>query len=74
MKQEKRPDDDPWKAIGLMGVVGVTLAACVSGGFLLGKYLSGMWGGIFTVLAGVIVGLAVGIMCIIPMIRQYTGD
>jgi ATP synthase protein I len=74
MEQNKKPDENPWRAIGLIGVVGVTLAICVSGGFLLGQYMSGMWGGIFTVLAGVILGLAVGVMCIIPMIRKYTGD
>lgn len=72
--KEQRPDENPWRAIGLIGAVGTTLAACVGGGFLLGQYVGERWGGVFSVLAGVIAGLAVGILAIIPMIRKYTGD
>lgn len=71
--EQKRPDDDPWRAIGLIGAVGMTLVVCVGGGFWLGQYVGERWGGIYSMLSGVIMGLVAGILATIPMIRKYTG-
>lgn len=67
-------NDSPWKAMGLVGAVGVDLGACLWIGYWLGSKLDAqlhhtmLWS-----LAGLGVGLLVGVWTVILLIKGVTG-
>lgn len=73
----KKPStkDSPWRAISLVSVIGVDLVVCVLLGFYLGRYVSDLMNGqpLF-IAAGVILGLATGVLSIIYILKQFTED
>lgn len=65
--------DNPWRAAGLVGSVGVTMGGCLWLGYWLGARAdhaqnTGYWS-----VTGMAVGLAVGIVAAIFLIRAFTG-
>ena len=74
MKNSRRKDD-PWRGLFLTTAIGVDLTACLAGGYFLGKWVGERVGQpmLYSVI-GFIVGLATGIVSVIYLIRQVTGD
>jgi ATP synthase protein I len=67
-------DDNPWRAMGLIGAVGTELAVCVGSGYYIGDRI-GRWLGYVTTftLIGVLLGLAAGGLGVYYLIRRFTG-
>jgi len=63
--------DNPWRAAGLVGAMGVNVAACITAGYWLGARLGGTPG---WVVAGVLIGLLTGILSCIAMVKLVLGD
>ncbi|WP_019121077.1 AtpZ/AtpI family protein [Brevibacillus massiliensis] len=64
--------DKPWQAIGLVSVIGVDMAVCVIAGVWIGKYMDGLFGTKpWLLLAGLLVGLGVGLYSVYRLIRAY---
>lgn len=64
--------NNPWKAIGLVSIIGADLAICIIAGVLFGKYLdewlhTAPW----IMIVGLFLGLGVGIVSVYRMIRPY---
>ncbi len=68
-------ENNPWKAAGFAGAVGVDLALCILLGVFGGRWLSERTGGnnLFVAL-GALVGLFVGIASVILFFRYYLKD
>jgi ATP synthase protein I len=67
------PDDNPWRAAGLVSAIGVDLALTVGLGWWLGSKYDQQHGTSHGSLIGLLVGLTVGILTIAALIRKYTG-
>lgn len=68
-------DDNPWRAAGLVGLVGADIAICTVLGYVVGRYLAGRFGGgAGWVLGGVIVGLALGIVSVALLLGKFLED
>ena len=65
----------PWKALSLVTIIGIDIAACTLIGYWLGSKVDA-WLEIspFGLIAGVFIGLAGGVLSIIPVVKKYLGD
>lgn len=64
--------DSPWQAITLVSLIGADMAACVVAGVLLGKYVDRLLStGPWFLMAGLLVGLGVGVYSVYRIIRAY---
>ncbi|MFD2615496.1 AtpZ/AtpI family protein [Paenibacillus gansuensis] len=74
---KKKPDSNssPWRAISLVSLIGADLVVCLLIGFYLGRYVSDLMNGqpIF-IAAGVILGLAAGILSIVYILKRFTEE
>ncbi len=71
MKQ-RRSQDSPWRAIGLVSAIGVDLVVCILVGFYLGRYAMESFGGNpLWLAAGVVAGIAIGIVSVVFMITFH---
>lgn len=70
MKKKSR-GDNPWRAAGLVGVMGTDVAICVTLGFFLGRWLGGSEG---WVAFGTLAGLAVGIVSCVVLVKRLLED
>jgi len=63
------------KAFMFVGLIGVDLAITTIGGFWLGRLLDRKWNTepLFLIM-GVLLGLAVGISSLIPLVKSFVGD
>lgn len=68
---KKSRGDNPWRAAGLVGAMGVNVAVCIGVGYWLGAALGGtpLW-----VMAGIAAGLVVGIAACVAMVKLVLGD
>ncbi|MFD1887470.1 AtpZ/AtpI family protein [Paenibacillus wenxiniae] len=75
-QQPHKPDrSSPWKAVGLVGAIGIDLTVCTLAGFWFGSWLDRLWNGSgIGIAVGVLAGLAVGIVGIIVIIKKIVGD
>lgn len=74
MKKSK-PDQNPWKAAGLVGALGTDLVVCLAIGYFGGSYLSRRMGGHKGwIIAGVLIGLAIGLVGIVLLIKRFLED
>ncbi|OKP98487.1 AtpZ/AtpI family protein [Paenibacillus sp. P46E] len=64
-----------FQAMGLVTAIGVDLAGCTIGGYLLGKWLGGMWGnpGLWIGL-GVLFGMLSGAASLAAVIKKVMRD
>ncbi|XEC95312.1 AtpZ/AtpI family protein [Paenibacillus tarimensis] len=69
MKQ-KGNGDNPWRAAGLVGVMGLDIALCIYLGYFLGSRFGGTPG---WVVLGILSGLAVGILSSVIIIKKALG-
>jgi ATP synthase protein I len=67
------PDDNPWRAAGLISAIGVDLVVTVGLGWWIGSYYDQHQGTHYGYLVGLLVGLAAGIGTVAALIRKYTG-
>jgi hypothetical protein len=68
---KKSNGDNPWRAAGFVGVMGIDIAICVSLGYFLGDRFGGSRG---WVAFGVLIGLAVGIFTCVILLRRILED
>ena len=73
--QTNRNSNSPWRAMGVVGVIGVELAVLLLLGLWLGKKLDMLLqtSPIFLIL-GMLLGLAIGVWSVIRIIKTYLGD
>jgi uncharacterized protein YneF (UPF0154 family) len=67
----KEPQDNPWKAVGLISALGADLVVCMAGGYFLGKFLSWWLEQAVWLPISVIFGLLVGIFSVSVIIKRY---
>jgi hypothetical protein len=67
------PDDNPWRAAGLVSAIGIDLALMLGLGWWLGSTYDQNQGTRYGYLIGLLVGLVVGIATVALLIRKYTG-
>ena len=68
---KKSKGDNPWRAAGLVGAMGVDLALCITLGYFLGSRLGGSRG---WVVFGILAGLAAGILTCVALLRAVLED
>ncbi|MGG1658652.1 AtpZ/AtpI family protein [Brevibacillus sp. NRS-1366] len=65
-------NDNPWRAITLVTLIGVDMALCVIGGVLLGKYLDSFFGtNPILLMVGLLAGLGIGVYSVYRIVRGY---
>lgn len=67
------PDDNPWRAAGLVSAIGVDLGVTLGLGWWIGSYYDRQQGTEYGYLVGLLIGLAAGIGTVAALIRKYTG-
>jgi F0F1-type ATP synthase assembly protein I len=68
-----KPKDNPWKAVALVSAIGFDLVVCMAAGYFGGSYMSRLAGGKpIWIVAGIVLGLAVGIAGVVLLLRTYT--
>ncbi|WEK53974.1 MAG: AtpZ/AtpI family protein [Candidatus Cohnella colombiensis] len=72
-KPELPPDENPWKAAGLVAGLGIELAVCIGLGWWLGSIYDNRNGTDYGYITGVVIGLVSGIGSAVALIRKYTG-
>lgn len=70
----KSKRDNPLVAAALVGALGVDVAICIVGGYWIGQLLSNRLGGNGWVVGGLLVGLAVGILSAILIVKKVLED
>jgi ATP synthase protein I len=68
---KKGNGDNPWRAAGLVGAMGLDLAICITAGYFLGSRFGGSRG---WVAFGILAGLAVGILTCVVLLRSILED
>lgn len=72
-KPDLPPDDNPWRAAGLVTAIGVELAVCVGLGWWLGSVYDDRNGTGYGYMTGLVIGLIAGIGSAVGLIRKYSG-
>ena len=67
---KKGKGDNPWRAAGLVGAMGLNVALCVFAGYWAGANLGGTSGWIIT---GLTLGLIVGILACVALVKAVLG-
>jgi F0F1-type ATP synthase assembly protein I len=75
MSNSKKPNEDPWRAMALVGVVGIDLAVCIFAGYWVGHVLRGWTNGSeLWILFGLLLGISAGVVSVIYMIKHFTEE
>ncbi len=71
----KERRDNPWRAAGLVGALGLEFAVLLVGGYITGSFFARQWGGsqVWAVV-GLLIGLAVGILSAVLMVKKLLED
>lgn len=73
--KEPKPQDNPWRAMGLVGAMGAELGVCIGIGYWLGNLVDKQVGkDLFWALIGMGLGFAAGIAGVIYLIRFFVED
>lgn len=65
----------PWKAVSLVSLIGTNLVICTLLGVWLGRRLDELWGTApWMLVTGVLLGMAVGVLVTIPVMKRFLGD
>lgn len=65
------PDENPWRAAGLVTAIGVELAVCVGLGWWIGSTVDRNNGTSSWYMVGLVLGLIAGIGSAVGLIRKY---
>mgnify|MGYP000909066012 CR=1 FL=1 len=68
------PDENPWRAAGLVTAIGAELGVCVGLGWWVGAAMDRDYGTSHWYLVGLVVGLVAGIGSAIALIRKFAGE
>lgn len=68
------PDENPWRAAGLVSAIGIELAVCVGLGWWIGAVIDRDNGTKYGYLVGLVVGLVAGIGSAVALIRKFAGE
>lgn len=71
---KKSKKDNPLLAAGLVGALGIQVAVCIFLGYWAGAYMSDRSGKTGWVVGGVLIGLAVGIVSAILIVKKVMED
>ncbi|MFC4777884.1 AtpZ/AtpI family protein [Paenibacillus sp. GCM10023252] len=72
---KKSNKDNPLIAAGLVGVMGISVVICIFLGYLIGSYAGDRLGGEKAwIVGGILVGLAVGILSAIMLVKKVLED
>ncbi|WP_134702508.1 AtpZ/AtpI family protein [Ammoniphilus sp. YIM 78166] len=64
-----------WKAVSLVSLIGTNLVICTLLGVWLGRRLDEQWGTApWMLVMGVLLGMAVGVLVTIPVMKRFLGD
>ncbi|WP_010279024.1 AtpZ/AtpI family protein [Paenibacillus senegalensis] len=75
MLKKPNRNENPWRAAGLVSVIGADFVVCLLLGYFIGKYVSNLFGGsIGWVAGGIFLGLAVAVISTIFMIKKLLED
>jgi ATP synthase protein I len=75
MRKTKNPNENPWRAMALVGAVGIDFAFCTFGGFWIGRQISNWTNGHqLWILFGLLLGMSAGVVSVIYLIKQFTGE
>ena len=67
--------DNPWRAAGLVGAMGVEITVCIFIGYWLGKWAQNLFGGSEGwLLGGILFGLASGILSVVLLLKKVLRD
>jgi ATP synthase protein I len=70
-----RTGDSPWRAAGLVGVMGLDIAVCLIAGYWLGQLASDRFGGSGGwIVLGLLLGLAAGIVSVVFLVKKVLSD
>jgi len=74
-KERKNKQINPWRAFGMVGVVGVELSVLLLLGIWLGKQADQYFGTtpVFLIV-GMVLGLIIGIWSVIKLVKPFIGD
>jgi hypothetical protein len=66
----------PWRAAALVGAMGINVAVCLVGGYWLGDWMAGRWGGhpLAWKAGGFVAGLAVAAWSVVRLVQKALGD
>lgn len=71
--KEPYGNDNPWKAAALVSVISADIVVCTFGGYFAGEYIGGLLGGgSLWSIVGLSLGLVIGAVSIIFLIKYYT--
>lgn len=70
MKRSNPKDVNPWKAAGLVSAIGADLVVCMLGGYYGGSYIAARTNQPIWTAAGLMIGLAIGIVTIVLLIKH----
>lgn len=75
MNHEKNNQDNPWRAMALVGTIGVELAVLVYIGYWLGNKLDNILGtSPLFLIVGIFIGLGLGVFSIIKLVNTFLKD
>jgi len=67
--------DSPWKALSLVSIIGIDIALCTSLGVWLGRKADLYFHtSPILMIVGLFIGLGIGIMMIVPLMKKYLGE
>lgn len=67
--------ESPWKALSLVSIIGVNLAVSTLVGVWIGKKLDIYFDTVpWLMVGGLLLGLGIGFMSILPIIKRFLGD
>lgn len=67
--------DNPWRAAGLVGVMGLDIAVCIVIGYWIGSFAQDRFGGSEGwIVGGILFGLAAGILSVVLLLKKVLED
>ena len=68
---QKGTGDNPWKAAGMVGVMGLDIAVCMLIGYWIGNFARERLGGsVGWIIGGLLFGLAAGILSVVILLKK----
>ena len=70
----KHKKSNPWRMVLLVNLLGIDFVICILAGFYLGSWLQQRTGQVLWMVAGLLIGIAVGIWTVIILIQRTMED